>query len=45
MHHFGTVFGDTPLLVLLAHHEARYVLQEHQGNVTLAAQLDEMGSF
>ena len=42
MHHLGAVLGDAALLVLLAHHEARDVLQKHQRDVALAAQLDEM---
>jgi hypothetical protein len=32
----------TLVLVLAAHHEARDVLQEEQGHLALAAQLDEV---
>ena len=41
-HHFGAVFGDAARFVLAPDHEAGDVLQEHQRNVALAAQLNEM---
>ncbi len=42
MDHFGAMAGDSPGLVLLAHHEAGDVLQEHQWNPPLRAELDKM---
>lgn len=39
------VLGDAALLGVGADHEARDVLQEHQGDVALAAQLDEVGAL
>src|ERR1035438_3893563 len=36
---------DAARLVFLAGHEAGDVLQEHKGNVALAAQFDEMGAL
>src|SRR5690606_29032624 len=40
--HLRAVAGDAGLLVLLADHEAGDVLQEHQRDAALVAQLDEM---
>jgi hypothetical protein len=42
VHHLGAVLGDAALLVLLADHEAGDVLQEHQRDPALAAELDEV---
>jgi hypothetical protein len=41
-HHLGTIACDAFVFVLAPNHEAGDVLQEHQGNSALAAQLDEM---
>ena len=41
-HHLGAVLGDAAGLVFLADHEAGDVLQEHQGDAALGAELDEM---
>jgi hypothetical protein len=41
-HHLGAVAGDAFVLVLAADHEAGDVLQEHQRDLALAAQLDEV---
>src|SRR5690606_17837451 len=40
--HLGAVLGDAGVLVLLADHEAGDVLQEHQRDVALVAQLNEV---
>jgi hypothetical protein len=40
--HLGAVAGDAFVLVLAAHHEAGDVLQKHQRDLALAAQLDEV---
>mmetsp|Transcript_84168 Transcript_84168/g.234670 ORF Transcript_84168/g.234670 Transcript_84168/m.234670 type:complete len:267 (+) Transcript_84168:75-875(+) len=40
--HLGTVFGNAAVLVSLSDHEACDVLQEQQGHLALAAQLDEV---
>src|SRR5690606_9867071 len=40
--HLRPVLGDAGVLVLAAHHEAGDVLQEHQRDAALVAQLDEM---
>src|SRR5712691_1384172 len=42
VHHLGPILRDAALLVLLAHDEARDVLQEHQRHLAQAAHLDEM---
>src|SRR5260370_39025315 len=39
---FGAVLGDALRLVPPTDHEARYVLQEEERNVTLAGELDEV---
>ena len=41
-HHLGAVLGDAAGFVFAADHEAGDVLQEHQRNAALGAQLDEM---
>src|SRR6185312_4880225 len=41
-HHLGAVPGDAFVLVLAPDHETGDVLQEHQRNLALAAQLDEV---
>ncbi len=41
--HHRPVLDDAPLLVLLADHVARRVLEEQQGDVDLVGQLDELG--
>jgi hypothetical protein len=41
-HHLGAVLGDAPGLVLAADHEPGDVLQEHQRDTALAAELDEV---
>ena len=40
--HLGAVLGDALVLVSPAHHEAGDVLQEHERDAALGAQLDEM---
>src|SRR4030095_4270728 len=40
--HLRAVLGDAGLFVFLADHEAGDVLQEHQGNIALGAQSDEV---
>ena len=44
-HHLGAVLRDAPGLVVLADHEAVHVLQEHQRDAALVAQLDEVGAL
>ncbi len=41
----GAVLGDAAGLVLAADHEARDVLQEHQRDLPLAGELDEVGAL
>src|SRR6202012_4246224 len=41
-HHLGAVLGDAARLVFTADHEAGDVLQEHQRDPALVAQLDEV---
>ncbi len=43
--HLGAVLDDAALLVVLAHHVARGVLEEQQGHVGLVAELDELGGL
>ena len=41
----GAITGDAVVLVFLADHEARDVLQEDQRDLALIAKLDEMGAL
>ncbi len=41
----GPVLGDAAGLIFAADHEAGDVLQEHQGNLALAGQFDEVGAL
>ena len=45
MYHLRPVAGDAAGLVLLAHHKAGDVLQEHKGRLALGAQFDEVGAL
>lgn len=40
--HFGAILGDAAGLILLAHHEAHYVLQEDERDAPLCTQLYEV---
>jgi hypothetical protein len=44
-HHLRAVLGDAFVLVLLADHEAGYVLQEDERHLPLCAQLDEVSAL
>ena len=45
MHHLGAILGDATALVLRAHHVARDVLQEQEGDLLGGTQLDEVGGL
>ena len=40
--HLGAILGDAAMLELFAHDKARDVLQKHQRDVALRAELDEV---
>ena len=44
-HHLGAMPSNALVFILATHHEAGDVLQKHQGDFALAAQLDEVRSF
>ena len=44
-HQFSTVFGDTPCLRLLPHHEPSDILKKEKRDVPLATKFYEVGSL
>lgn len=43
--HLGTIFCDTFMLVLFSDHKAYDVLEKHEGDLSLFADLDEVSGF